>query len=112
MRSSMRLGEVAPAPQRLQLGLFDRDIEPDQHRACFDDLARSEANVTHRARQLVAHRDRTQRHDRADRRRRLAVFARLGDRGRYRFHRLRLIRCRGIGLFDRRLFPGRERDAG
>jgi hypothetical protein len=45
----LRFGENALRLQRLQFGLFDRDVEPDQYRSGLDDLSGRELHAPHGA---------------------------------------------------------------
>src|SRR5690606_11012302 len=98
--------------ERFQIGLLDRDIERDEHRAGLDDLARLERHVTHGSGQFVAHRNGARRDDRADRSRLATIFALGSDRDRDRLDGLGLIRRRLGHVLERGLLPGSERGAG
>ena len=107
----LRLRELGLRFERFQLGLLDGDVERDEDGAFLDDLTRLERDTAHRAGQLIANADRTRRDDSADRRRHGSVLALLRDGRLHGFHGLGLMGRGGIRIFERGMFPGRERAA-
>ena len=107
-----RLRERGLRLLRLQLGLLDGDVQPNEHRARVDDLPGREHDPADGAGELVAQGDRAQRDDRPDRRRRLALLEGLRDGDRYRHSRLGLVRRSGAGFPHGRVLPRGEGPCG
>ena len=106
--SERRRGEVGLGGLGLEVRLFHRDVEGDQHGAGLDHPSGGEHDLVHRPRQLVAQGDRVQGQDRPDRRRRGPIQPLLRHGRRDGGHRLRLAGGRRIGSADGGVFPRRQ----
>ena len=107
-----RLCQVRLRLLRLELRLLHGDVQRDEHGAGLHDLPGGERHLTHRARELVAQGDRSQRQDRSDRGRRGAILPLPGDRAGYGLHGLGLPAGRGIGAPDGGALPGHQAATG